>query len=202
MAERGRILVRAMESETGRRKSWASFALAMPVATIPAWLLADLSSGISSPWLRGALHAAMFFLVAFIALDLLYPWFNDRILRREICEAMRVHGFEVCAECGYPMRHVEGDDGTCPECGADRADLTCQKCGHILRGTGGPIERCPECGTDQKAVLQRPRRWWRELKFVDNTIDVGNTTAWRDYRRQARSRAIGPAAHLQPGLTI
>jgi len=186
-----RILNRAMESTTGRRKMWASMSLAAIMACVVAWPLLSFSYGIASPFVSGLVRGLVTAPVYIIALAVVFPWLNDRFLRREICEAMRVYGHEVCAKCGYPLRHIDGDDDRCPECGAARTEQRCQKCGHVLRGLPKPVDRCPECGADQTAILKHARGWWREGIFVDPDVRTENLASWPMWRRESLRRSLG-----------
>jgi hypothetical protein len=98
-------------------------------------------------------------------------WMYRSLYVRPIRRAMRDVGYDLCIECGYELRGLDGNVKRCPECSAERdgfftpADTSqpansdrCPVCDYDLRGHDPASARCPECGF--RRSLDLPRLNW------------------------------------------
>jgi hypothetical protein len=71
----------------------------------------------------GGRNGPYFIAVAILA-AIYWPWsawmFRSMYVK-PVRRAMRDEGWDVCIECGYDLRGLDGDSRSCPECGASRA---------------------------------------------------------------------------------
>ena len=63
-------------------------------------------------------------LVILVPLMVAAMWSFRIVYTRPVRMAMRELGYDVCPNCGYSLRGLEGEDRHCPECGAAAPGLS------------------------------------------------------------------------------
>lgn len=88
-------------------------------------IAAGLTSGILARQIKGISSLWLILISMAVAITVTVIWTHVyyRLHRRQLREAMRRHGFDLCTECGYWLKGLSDESIVCPECGTERAPI-------------------------------------------------------------------------------
>jgi hypothetical protein len=107
--------------EGGRARRRLPLGMILGVVVLPA--VASATTSLVLKWVIGGVPTAWLILSCMVvAFVVAVAWVNLylRLHRRQLREAMRRRGFELCTGCGYWLKGLGEDVEHCPECGRSR----------------------------------------------------------------------------------
>jgi hypothetical protein len=67
----------------------------------------------------GGTGTILFWMIYWIVLYYFSAVFWRSLYERKTWRVLRKRGYDLCAECGYLLKGLPGDQGQCPECGGE-----------------------------------------------------------------------------------